>query len=343
MKAVIFRQHGGPDVLDYTDAPDPPAPGPGEILVRVKACSVNHLDCWIRQGIPAYRIRLPHISGCDVAGLIERIGSGVAGVATGDRVVLAPGLSCGSCQWCRAGDDNLCASYGIRGAAVDGGYAELASAKASDALPLPEPVSFEEGAAFPLVFLTAWHMLVARAKLQAGESVLVHAAGSGVGHAAVQIAKHLKATVYATVGSEAKRSNASALGADAVINYQREPFEERLSALTGGRGVDVVCEHIGPQVWEGSVRALAKGGRLVTCGATSGPSAPLDLRYVFSRHLSILGSMMGTRAELQAVAQLVAQRALRPVVDTVFPLRDARAAQERMLRREVFGKLVVAP
>ncbi len=343
MNAVVFRQHGGPEVLEYTEVPDPAAPGSGQILVRVKACSINHLDLWIRQGIPAYRIQLPHISGCDVAGVIERVGSGVTGVKAGDRVVLAPALSCGSCEWCRAGDDNLCVSYGIRGAAIDGGYAERITAKASDALPLPEPVSFEEGAAFPLVFLTAWHMLVTRAKLKAGESVLVHAAGSGVGHAAVQIARHLQATVYTTVGSEAKVPKANALGADAVINYQREPFEERVNALTRGRGVDVVCDHIGPQVWEGSVRALAKGGRLVSCGATSGPSVPLDLRYVFSRQLSILGSLMGTRKELETVARLVFQRALTPVIDTVFPLRDARAAQQRLLNREVFGKLILSP
>ena len=340
MNAVIFRRHGGPEVLEYTDVPDP-SPGPGEILVRVKACALNHLDLWVRQGLPAYRISPPHISGCDVAGIVERSGQGVAALRAGDRVVLAPGLSCGRCESCRRGDDNLCASYGIRGAAAPGGYAELTVAKAADALPLPEGVSFETAAAFPLVFVTAWHMLVGRAKLQAGETVLVQAAGSGVGHAAVQIARHLKAKVIATVGADAKIPKAKALGAEAVVNYQREPLEERVKTLTGGRGVDVVVEHIGPKVWEASLRLLAKGGRLVTCGATSGPSVPLDLRYVFSRQLSLLGSMMGTRAELDAVAELVMSRALRPVVDTVFPLREARAAQERMIRREVFGKLVL--
>ncbi|MBI4341016.1 MAG: alcohol dehydrogenase catalytic domain-containing protein, partial [Candidatus Omnitrophica bacterium] len=195
MKAVVFRRHGGPDVLEYADVPDPSS-GPGELLVRVKACSVNHLDLWIRQGLPAYQIALPHICGCDVAGVIERLGSGVSGWQAGDRVVLAPGLSCGVCGACRAGVDNRCVAYGIRGAATDGGYAELIVAKASDALPLPARLSFEQAAAYPLVFLTAWHMLLSRAKLAAGESVLVQAGGSGVGHAAIQIAKHLKATVY---------------------------------------------------------------------------------------------------------------------------------------------------
>ena len=342
MKAVVFRRHGGPDVLEYADMPDPSC-GAGQILVRVKACSINHLDLWIRQGIPAYRIQLPHISGCDVAGVIERVGVGVTNVKVGDRVVLTPGLCCGTCAWCQAGDDNLCASYGIRGAATDGGYAEFTCADAADALLIPPGLSFEEAAAFPLVFLTAWHMLVTRAKLRSGDTVLVHAAGSGVGHAAVQIAKQFKATVYATVGSEDKVSKAKALGAEQVINYQRENFEERVKSLTGGRGVDVVFEHIGPQTWESSLRALAKGGRLVTCGATSGPSVPLDLRYVFSRQLSILGSMMGARAELQTIAQLISERTLRPIVDTVFPLRDALAAQERMLSRDLFGKFVLVP
>ena len=288
MKAVIFRRHGGPEVLEPADVPEPTV-GRGELLIRVKACAVNHLDLWIRQGLPAYRIRLPHIAGCDVAGLVERVGPGVAGITAGDAVILAPGLSCGQCARCRSGEDSLCASYGIRGAATDGGYAEFTTARAGDALPLPPGLAFEDAAAFPLVFLTAWHMLLTRAKLQAKETVLVHAAGSGIGHAAVQIAKSLQATVYATVGSDEKIPKARALGADDVINYRREHFEERVDALTRGRGVDVVFEHVGPDTWEGSLRVPAKGGRLVTCGSTSGPSVALDLRYVFSRQLSILG------------------------------------------------------
>ena len=342
MQAVIFRRHGGPEVLEEAAVADP-VPKPGEVLVRVKACALNHLDLWVRQGIPAYTIHLPHISGCDVSGVIERLGRGVTRIKVGDRVVLAPGLSCGRCGFCRRGDDNFCVSYGIRGAATDGGYAELTTARARDVLPIPKSLSFEAAAAFPLVFLTAWHMLITRARLQRGETVLVHAAGSGVGHAAIQIAKYYQATVYATVGSDEKIPKAKALGADHVINYQRESFEERIKALTKGRGVNVVFEHIGPTTWEGGLRLLAKGGRLVTCGATSGPSVPLDLRYVFSRQLTILGSMMGTRAELEQVATLIHQRRLRPIVDQVFPLCEARTAQERMLARDVFGKLVLRP
>lgn len=342
MKAVIFRRFGGPEVLEYADIAEP-ALKPGQVLVRVKACSVNHLDIWIRQGIPAYKINLPHISGCDVSGVIEQAGLGVSRWRVGDKVVLAPGISCGGCQSCHAGLDNRCIAYGIRGAATDGGYAELTVADEQDVLALPPGISFEQAAAYPLVFLTAWHMLVTRAGLKAGESVLVHAAGSGIGHAAIQIASYLKATVYATAGSDEKAEKAKSLGVKAVINYRKASFEEEIRKLTDGRGVDVVFEHIGPDTWEGSLKALAKGGRLVTCGATSGPVTLLDLRYLFSRELSILGAMMGTRAELAQVTDLIGQKKLTPLVDAVFPLPRAQQAQERMLSRQVFGKLILAP
>jgi len=342
MQAVIFRTHGGPETLKFTEVPTP-TPGPGEVLVRVKACAINHLDLWIRQGLPAYQIRLPHISGCDIAGVVERLGSEVESVQRERPVIVAPGLSCGECAWCRDGADNLCQSYGIVGAKTDGGYAEFAVVPANNLIPLPPGLTYEEAAAFPLVFLTAWHMLMGRAALRRGEVVLVHAAGSGIGHAAIQMAKLAGAVVYTTVGSDAKIPKAKALGADEVINYQRDDFVQRVQALTDRKGVDVVFEHIGPKTWEGSVQLLKKGGRLVTCGATSGPSVPLDLRYVFSRQLSVLGSIMGTRAELETVTQLVGEQKLRPVIDAVFPLRDARIAQERMMNREVFGKLILTP
>ena len=339
---MVFRAHGGPEVLEYVRVPEP-VPEAGEVIVRVRACSVNHLDLWIRQGIPAYHIRLPHISGCDVAGTVECVGSGVQGIQQGARIFIAPGLSCFACAWCRAGVDNLCQSYGILGAKTDGGYAQFTKARAVDLLPIPDGLTFEETAAFPLVFLTAWHMLITRAALRPGESVLVHGGGSGIGHAAIQIAKYAGATVYTTVGAEVKVQAAAALGADCVINYQRTEFLPAVMEMTGGEGVDVVFEHVGPQTWEGSLRVLKKGGRLVTCGATTGPNVLLDLRYVFSRQLTILGSMMGTRSELLTVTKLIGLKRFKPVIDTIFPLREARVAQERMLAREVFGKLVLKP
>jgi NADPH:quinone reductase-like Zn-dependent oxidoreductase len=342
MRAVLFRTHGGPEVLESADVPDP-LPGPGEVLVRVKACSVNHVDIWVRQGVPAYKIQLPHISGCDVAGTIERLGPGIEGLQLGRRVFLSPGLSCFQCPMCLSGQDNMCQRFAIRGAKAAGGYAQLAVARALDVHPIPDGMGFDEAAAFPLVFLTAWHMLIGRAGLRPGETVLVHAAGSGIGHAAVQIARLTGARVLATVGSDAKVERARALGAEAVIQHRREPLEERVRQLTDGAGVDVVFEHVGPETFEASVRALAKGGRLVTCGATTGPSAPLDLRYLFSRQLTLLGSMMGTRAELLRITELLGRGQLTPIVDTVFPLAEARAAQERMLTRDVFGKLILQP
>ncbi len=340
MRAVVFRTHGGPEVLEYTQVADP-KPLPGEIRVRVRACALNHLDIWVRQGVPAYSIALPHISGCDVAGVVDTVGAGVTQLKPGDAVVLNPGLNCGACVFCHAGKDSLCLRYGIRGAKTDGGYAEFTLARAIDAFPIPKGVSFETAAALPLVFMTAWHMLAARALLQSGETVLIHAAGSGVGHAGVQIAKHLGARVITTVGSDDKIARAEALGADAVIAYNRESIDERVKQLTDGRGVDVVLDHIGPQVWDANLKSLAKGGRLVTCGATSGPQTSLDLRYVFSRQLTLLGSMMGTRAELAILLGLLKAGSIKPLIDQVFPLQEARAAQERMLARKQFGKLVL--
>ena len=341
MRAVVFLKHGGPEVLEYTEVPTPD-PAPGEILVKVRACALNHLDIWLRQGIPAYKIKLPHISGCDAAGTVERLGQGVSGFKPGDPVVLIPRLCCGACDRCRAGEDTLCADFGIRGAATDGGYAEFTVARAKDAFPLPKSISFEQAAAFPLVFMTAWHMLIGRAKLQAGETVLVHGAGSGVGHAGIQIARHVGARVFTTTGSAAKAAKAKELGAEGVIDYSREVIDQRIGELTGGKGVNVVLDHIGPETWEPSIKSLAKGGRLVTCGATTGPQAALDLRYVYSRQLSILGSMMGTQAEFSELLKLVGEGKLMPIIDTVYPLKEARVAQEKMLSRAFFGKLILS-
>ncbi|MGH7167479.1 MAG: zinc-binding dehydrogenase [Nitrospiraceae bacterium] len=341
MKAVVFHEHGGPERLRYEERPDPKIEQ-DEVLVRVKACALNHLDIWIRQGVPGYPLSLPHISGCDVAGVVEQVGTEVANLAVGDRVYVSPGLSCWQCKWCRSGRDNLCHSFKILGAQVDGGYAERVKAPGADVLPMPASLTFEQAAAFPLVSLTAWHMLLTLGGLRPGETVLVMGAGSGVGSIAIQIARLAGAHVITTVGADEKIPKARALGADDVINHAKEAIPQRIKELTGGTGVDLIIEHIGPEVWEACIRSMAKGGRLVTCGATTGAEATINLRYLFTRQLTIKGSYMGTRGDLLQVAELIGQGQLKPVVDRVFPLKEARAAQEYLLARKVFGKLVLS-
>jgi NADPH:quinone reductase-like Zn-dependent oxidoreductase len=340
MKAVLFREHGGPEKLFYEDLPTPTI-GAGEILVRVKACALNHLDIWIRQGNPAYPIPLPHVSGSDVAGVVEQVGAQVEGVIVGARVFVSPGLSCWKCENCLAGRDNFCSTFGIIGAKTHGGYAEYVKVPFRNVLPMPENLTFEQAAAFPLVSVTASHMLFALAGLQHGETALIMGAGSGVGSMAVQLAKLAGARVITTVGSDEKIPKAVVLGADAVINHSKEKVAERVKLLTEGKGVDVVIEHIGPEVWETCLASLAKGGRLITCGATTGAEVKLDLRYVYSRQFTIKGSYMGTRAELVKAAELVGQKRLIPVIDRTYPHREARAAQELMLSRKFFGKIVL--
>ena len=340
MKAVLFRAHGGPDKLSYEDLPTPTI-GPEDVLVRVKACALNHLDIWIREGNPAYPMPLPHVLGSDVAGIVEQVGPHVDGVTVGQRVFLSPGISCWRCDACLAGRDNFCSSYGLLGAMVHGGYAEYVKVPVRNVLPIPENLSFEQAAAFPLVSVTASHMLFALAGLQHGETVLIMGAGSGVGSMVVQMAKLAGARVITTVGSDDKIPKAVILGADAVINHAREKVSERVKLLTEGRGVDVVIEHIGHEVWDSCLESLAKGGRLVTCGATTGGDVTLNLRYVFSRQLTIKGSYMGTRAELVKAAELMGQGRLISVIDRTFPLQEARAAQELMLSRQFFGKIVL--
>jgi len=336
MQAVRFHQHGGPEVLMFEDAPDP-VPGPGEALVRVRACALNHLDLWQRRGMAKVRLPFPHISGADVAGEV------VSGAPAGTRVMLQPGVSCGACASCLSGRDNLCASYDLLGYMRDGGYAEYVKAPLANLIPIPDHVGFVEAAAFPLTFLTAWHMLVGRAALRAGETTLVLAAGSGVGQAAIQIAKLLGARVIATAGGAEKRERARALGADEVIDHYDQDLTAEVRRLTGGRGVEVVVEHVGEATWERSVRSLARGGRLVTCGATTGPAGPIDLRVLFARQISLLGSYMGGKAELLEVSRFFFEGRLRPAVDLTFPLRDAAAAHARLERKEQFGKIVLMP
>ena len=344
MKAVVYTGHGGPEVIRSQEMPVPEA-GPADVLVRVKAVALNHLDLWVRRGLPRLSVTFPHIPGADVAGVVARAGSAVTTVRDGDPVVISPGVSCGVCAACLAGDDNLCARYAILGEHRHGGYAEYLAVPEANVLPKPAALSFEEAAAIPLVFLTAWNMLVDQARLRFGETVLIWGAGSGVGSAGIQIAKVFSARIIAVSGASWKLDRARALGADEVINHREQDVAAAVRALTGRAGVDVVFDHIGAATWQTSIRALARGGRLVTCGATSGGDAATDIRYIYGRALSIHGSWMGTKANLRSAMRLVEQGRLAPVVHDVFPLEDAARAQEVMERAEHFGKLVlrVAP
>lgn len=344
MKAAVFHEFGGPDRLVYEDVPVPPI-GSGEVLVRVEACALNHLDIWVRQGIPAYKLTLPHISGCDIAGVVEAVGDDVdkGSIKSGDRVIIAPGLSCFKCSYCLSGMDNLCETFRIIGGQVDGGYAGYAKAPAINIIQVPDGITFEEAAAFPLTFVTSWHMLIERAHLAPGEDVLIIGAGSGIGTAAVQIAKLAGARVIATAGSDEKLEQAKKLGADETINHTQVDFSHKVKEITNGRGVDVVYEHVGPATWDKSISSLAKNGRLVTCGATTGPEVRLDLRYIFMRQQTIMGSVMGTRRDLLNITKLIGRKKLRPVIDATFPLSKARMAQEHMLNRENFGKIILRP
>jgi NADPH:quinone reductase-like Zn-dependent oxidoreductase len=343
MKAVRMHESGGVDKLVYDDAPDPVIAA-NEVLVRVKACALNHLEVWSTMMPPGTRFPKPRIAGSDVAGVIEAVGDAVAGVELGAKVMLQPGVSCGVCQACLSGRDNRCRSYSILGQGLwDGGFAELVKAPAANVIPMPENLSFEEAASVPLVFVTAWHMLLSRAGLQRGETVLVNAAGGGVGIAAVQIAKLWGARVIASAGSDAKLEKTKALGADEGINYTTTDLAQETQRLTDGRGVDIVFEHVGGDIFVKSVQALGRNGRLVTCGATAGPAASLNIMPFFIREQAILGSFMGTKAELLQTIPYFQTGELRPVVDSVFPLRDLGQAVAKMASRDVFGKIVVVP
>jgi NADPH:quinone reductase-like Zn-dependent oxidoreductase len=340
VKAIQFQQHGGPEVLKYVDAPDPGV-RPNDVIVRVHACALNRLDLWVRQGLPNVPIPLPHIPGSDVAGEIAQIGSEVATVRVGQKVVLAPGVTCGKCAACLAGQDNRCRQFTNLGYMIDGGCAQLVRAPDANCMSYPENLSFEEAAAIPLVFQTAWHMLVARAELQPGEDVLVLGAGSGVGSAAIQIAKFFGANVIVTAGTDEKLAKARELGADHVINHKLQKIRDEVRRITNKRGVDVVFEHVGTSTWDESVASLAPSGRLVTCGATTGYDAKVDLRFLFSRQLSLLGSYMGTKSELRTVLKLVAAGRLKPIVDRVFPLQEAAEAHAYLESGSQFGKVVL--
>jgi NADPH:quinone reductase-like Zn-dependent oxidoreductase len=340
MKAVRIHQFGGPEVLTHEDVPDP-KPRKDQVLVRVRACALNHLDLWVRQGLPG--VNLPHILGSDIAGEILEVGEYVTDFKAGQRVLLAPMSFCNHCPKCVAGLQNQCRQFTVLGNAVDGGNCELMAVPAVNVIPIPDSLDFNEAASVPLVFVTAWHMLTGRAAIRPGQTVLILGANSGVGIAAIQIARMFHARVITTAGDERKMERARELGADFVINHYQQKISQEVRTITKGEGVDIVIEHVGPATWNESVRSLKAGGTLVTCGATTGPKADLDLRFLFSRQLSLLGSYMGTMSELNEVLGHVFAGRLKPVIDHLFPLQETRAAHEYLAKSQMFGKIVLNP
>lgn len=340
MKAVRIHQHGGPEVLTIDDIAEPTA-GPGEIVLDVKAISVNHLDLWVRRGMPGVRIPLPRRLGSDAAGVVAAVGPDVKDPKPGDRVLLNPGISCGHCEFCAGGEGSLCLTYTLLGEHCDGTAAQRIAVPARNAYAIPAGLTFEEAAALPLVTLTAWRMLVTRAQLKAGEDVLIVGAGAGVGTAAIQIARLCGARVIATAGSAAKLERARALGADVGIDHSREPVDQRVREITGKRGVDVVVDYVGKATWQTSLRCLRRGGRLVTCGATTGFNPEEDLRHIFYRQISVLGSTMGSGREFRDMLRAVARGGLKAVVDRAWPIERVADAHRALEAREVFGKVVL--
>lgn len=340
MKAALFHEFGGVDKLRYEDTPDP-SMNETEVLIRVRACALNHLDLWARSGTRAERIPMPHISGSDISGEVAKIGRLVTSHKVGDKVLIAPGINDGTCEYCATGWDSLCENYRIIGYETQGGYAEYVSVPERNILPIPDKLNFEEAAAIPLVFLTAWHMLSTRSHLSPGETVLVWAAGSGVGSAAIEVSKLLGAKVIATAGNDEKLDKAKKLGADYVINHNKQDVPSEVKRITNGKKANVVFDHIGQATWEKSMRSMAPAGRLVNCGVTSGGKAEVDIRYVFVKQFTLMGSYMGGRAELLKVLTFFNDGNLKPVVDSIFPLREVASAQTRMEKSEHFGKIVL--
>ncbi|MGQ9658419.1 MAG: zinc-binding dehydrogenase [Fimbriimonadales bacterium] len=341
MRAVRLHAFGGTEQLVYEESVPEPQVGVGEVKVRVRACALNHLDIWVRNGIPAYKTPLPHILGSDIAGEVVEVGGGVRDWGKGDEVILYPIVSCGKCRFCKMGRENLCVEGQVIGAHRAGGYAEYIVVPERNLLHKPANLNFEQAAAFPLVFLTAWHMLMTHARLQPGEWVLVMGGSSGVGSAAIQIAKLRGALVIATAGNDAKMERCRALGADFVVSHNDPDWYKQVRDATEGEGIDVVFEHVGQAVFEACIKLLNRGGRLVTCGATTGSEAKFDIRYVFSRELEIHGTYIGTRAELEQILPHMVYERLRPIVDSVYELKDARAAHEKLESRDFFGKIVL--
>jgi NADPH:quinone reductase-like Zn-dependent oxidoreductase len=340
MKALAFDRFGGPDALKLQDVADPTL-RPDQVLVRVRACALNHLDLFVREGIPALKTPLPFWTGCDIAGDVVEVGAAVSGVKTGTRVAVNPNLTCDRCEYCRAGEHSLCVRYGILGEHVPGGLAELVAVRGDRVLPLPDAIAYEDAASFILTNMTAWRMVVTQGQLRAGQDVLILGVGGGVSSTAVQIAKLCGARVFVTSSSPAKLERARALGADVCIDYTREDWAKIVFEQTGRRGVDLVIENVGAATWKSSLRSLRKGGRLVTCGATTGPIGETDIRIVFWNQIAIIGSTMANDSEFHEVMGLLFGGRLRPIVDEVVPLADGAAAEQRLAEGKQFGKIVL--
>jgi NADPH:quinone reductase-like Zn-dependent oxidoreductase len=340
MKASYFREHGGLDKIRYGDLPDP-VPGPGQVRVRIRAGALNHLDIFVRNGIPGIPVRLPHVMGSDGAGVVESIGPGVTRAKPGDEVVLNPGIHCGTCEFCLKGEHSLCVSFHLLGEHIWGTFAEYVVAPEINAYPKPAGLTWEESAAFPLTFLTAWRMLVTKAKAIPGESLLIIGIGGGVSLAALTIAKMLGLTVGVTSGSTDKIRRAQELGADFGIDHGTADIARETRRITGKRGVDIVLDSVGKATWKQSIASLARGGRLLTCGATTGPNPEEDIARIFWNQLTVLGSTMGTHAEFAGMLRMFQGGKVRPVVDSVFPLPEAKEAERRLEEKGQFGKIVL--
>jgi NADPH:quinone reductase-like Zn-dependent oxidoreductase len=342
VKTLLFHQFGGPEVLRYEDAPDPKI-GPGEVLVRVRACALNRLDLFVREGIPALKTPLPFWTGCDIAGDVVEVGADFQDVKVGDRVAVNPNLTCGRCEYCIQGEDSLCLRYGILGEHVPGGLAELVKVRGDNILALPPHISYEDAASFILASMTAWRMVVTQGQVRPGQDVLILGVGGGVSSTAVQIAKLCGARVFVTSSSDEKLERAKKVGADVGINYAKEDWAKAVFEKTGKRGVDVVIENVGASTWKQSLRSLRKGGRLITCGATTGPIGETDIRIVFWNQIHIIGSTMANRREFNEVMTQLFRGTLKPIVDRVFPLKEGADAQRLLAEGKQFGKLVLIP
>lgn len=341
MRAILLDQHGPADNLRLaTDVPIP-EPGEGEVRIRIHSAALNRLDVWVRNGWPGIKLPLPHILGADAAGQVDKLGSGVSGWMVGDRVVIDPSLSCGRCDFCRSGRQNLCDKFGILGEHTTGTYREYLTISTRNLLKLPDHVSYAEAAAAALVYLTAWHSLITRGGLRAGESVLIVGAGGGVNSASIQIAKLSGAKVYVVGSNAAKLEQAKALGADEVIDRGAEDWAKAIFARTNRRGVDVVVDNVGKETLFGSIRALRKGGRILIVGNTSGPLAEVDLRYIFSKQISIIGSTMAPHSDFVTVMTQVFEGKLKPVIGATYPLEQAAEAHRTLEKGDIFGKIVL--